>query len=83
MGNFLVVTAFKFTTITHVRIPPPKNTPNSRNKCMLPQVQLLDCFSVPCVIALSYLLPQHRYTLSQLAGALCSVAGALIVTLYH
>ena len=54
-GNFLVVTAFKFTTITHV--------------------QLLDCFTVPCVIVLSYFFLKCRYNVWQHAGAAACVTG--------
>ena len=64
-GNFLVVTAFKFTTITHV--------------------QLLDCFTVPCVIVLSYFFLKCRYNVWQHAGAAACVTGdaPLPASLFH
>lgn len=61
-GNYLVVTAFKFTTITHV--------------------QLLDCFTVPCVIFLSFLFLKRRYNAYQHAGATACVAGLVILVAF-
>ena len=85
LGNFLVVTAFKYTTITHVsRTHTPINTPNltptSRIKSTSFQVQLLDCFAVPCVIVLSWVALRHRYNAWQHAGAVACVAGQHVIT---
>ncbi|XP_067674850.1 solute carrier family 35 member F1-like [Haliotis asinina] len=54
-ANYLVVKAFKFTTVT--------------------SVQLLDCFSIPTVMLLSYFVLRVRYRLVHLVGVVCCLLG--------
>ena len=61
-GNYLLVTAYQYTTIT--------------------SIQLLDCFTIPLIMLLSYCLLRARYTmLHYAAAAIClSGMGLLIVS---
>lgn len=54
-ANYLVVKAYKYTTIT--------------------SIQLLDCFSIPVVVALSWKLLNARYTWLHLVGVAVSILG--------
>jgi solute carrier family 35 protein F1/2 len=38
-------------------------------------VMLLDCFTIPCVMALSYFLLGHRYTLLHCVGVVLCISG--------
>lgn len=59
-GNYLLVCAFQFTSLT--------------------SVTLLDCFTIPVVMALSAVMLGRRYGRGHVAGALLCVAGiALLV----
>ena len=61
-GNYLLVTAYQYTTIT--------------------SIQLLDCFTIPLIMLLSYCLLRTRYTvLHYAAAAVClSGMGLLVVS---
>eukprot|EP01025_Chloroclados_australasicus_P025474 TRINITY_DN25456_c0_g2_i1.p1 TRINITY_DN25456_c0_g2~~TRINITY_DN25456_c0_g2_i1.p1 ORF type:complete len:452 (+),score=30.48 TRINITY_DN25456_c0_g2_i1:90-1358(+) len=63
-GNFLLVKAYQYTSIT--------------------SVTLLDCFSLPCVMILSYFVLQARYRLGHVVGGCLCVAGlALLIVMDH
>lgn len=54
-ANYLVVKAYKYTTIT--------------------SVMLLDCFSIPCVMVLSFLFLKTRFRLVHYLGVVLCLAG--------
>lgn len=58
-GNYLLVKAYQYTTIT--------------------SVQLLDCFTIPCVILLSRFVLHTVYNYKQLAGAVISLVGLCLL----
>jgi len=54
-GNYLVVRAYQYTSIT--------------------SVQLLDCFTIPCVMLLSRYLLKIMYTRQQVVGSVICIVG--------
>ena len=59
-GNYLLVTAYQYTTIT--------------------SIQLLDCFTIPIIMTLSFCLFRQPYTRQHVAGALvCLLGMALLI----
>lgn len=58
-GNYLLVRAYQYTTIT--------------------SVQLLDCFTIPIVMILSYFFMAKRYTRKHLIGAVICVIGLVLL----
>ena len=47
----------------------------------LTSVMLLDCWAIPCVIVLTWLLMKTKYTAGQLIGACCCILGLGLVIL--
>lgn len=87
-GNFLLVLAFQYTTITRYggimrcgaihyddqQLTSPTLHPTNP-LISPPSVTLLDCFTIPCVMILSKLLFQVKYRSKHAAGATICLAG--------